>query len=119
MRPLNVSQQLARVSRRPGAPGSQRGRVDDCAQLRTPIRQDGPMGRVQAIGDLSIQRRLRVAYISHTAAPSGAELSLLEMLGDLDVDRQVLLGADGPLRDRFADVATLTVLPLPRQADEL
>jgi glycosyltransferase involved in cell wall biosynthesis len=69
--------------------------------------------RNDAVG---ISRRLKVAYVSHTAAPSGAERSLLELLGELDVDRAVVLGADGPLRPALEKLAYVEVLPLPAVA---
>ena len=58
-------------------------------------------------------RRLRVVFLDHTAAPSGAELALLTVLEHLDVDRHVVLGADGPLRARMAAVAGVEVLTMP------
>lgn len=58
-------------------------------------------------------RRLRVVFLDHTAAPSGAELALLTTLEHLDVDRHVILGADGPLHRRFARVAGVDVVSMP------
>ena len=61
----------------------------------------------------AIDRRLRVVVLDHTAAPSGAELALLSVLEHLDVDRHVVLGASGPLRQRLADAAGLEVAWMP------
>jgi hypothetical protein len=77
------------------------------------------MSRWQRSDGTVINRRPRVAYISHTAAPSGAELSLLEVLGELDVDRLVVLGTDGPLRPRLCEVASVEVQPLPGASRDL
>src|SRR4051812_45808276 len=77
------------------------------------------MSRWQRSDAPLMERRLRLAYISHTAAPSGAELSLLEVLGELDVDRLVVLGSDGPLRPRLCEVASVEVQPLPGASQDL
>jgi glycosyltransferase involved in cell wall biosynthesis len=61
-------------------------------------------------------RPMRVVYLDHSAAPAGAELALLDWLGPmrgLGVEPFVLLGEDGPMRERFAGVARTRVLPLP------
>ena len=58
-------------------------------------------------------RRLRVVFLDHTAAPSGAELALLTVLEHLDVDRHIVLGADGPLRAPLEAVAGLDVMTMP------
>ena len=62
-------------------------------------------------------RRLRVVFLDHTAAPSGAELALLTVLEHLDVDRHVVLGADGPLRSRLEAVAGVDVLTMPEHLE--
>jgi glycosyltransferase involved in cell wall biosynthesis len=64
-------------------------------------------------------RRLRVVFLDHTAAASGAELALLTTLQHLDVDRHVVLGADGALRPAFAAVAGLDVMPMPPGLEQL
>jgi glycosyltransferase involved in cell wall biosynthesis len=57
---------------------------------------------------------MRVAYLGHSAALSGAELGLVELLGVLhDVDAHVLLAEDGPLVDRLrARGTSVEVAPL-------
>jgi glycosyltransferase involved in cell wall biosynthesis len=47
-------------------------------------------------------RKLRVVFLGHSAALSGAELGLVELVGAFDdVDPYVLLAEDGPLVDRL------------------
>ena len=62
-------------------------------------------------------RRLRVVFLDHTAAPSGAELALLTILEHLDVDRHVVLGADGPLRNRLEALAGVDLLTMPEHLE--
>lgn len=59
-------------------------------------------------------RRLRVAYLGHSAALSGAELGLVELIRALtDVEAHVLLAEDGPLVDRLrASGAAVELVPL-------
>lgn len=63
--------------------------------------------------------RMRVVFVGHSAAPGGAELSLLALLPHLDVDRHVILGAEGPLVERFRATASTEVLPLQGHAKTL
>jgi glycosyltransferase involved in cell wall biosynthesis len=60
------------------------------------------------------RRRIKVVYVDHTAAPSGAELAMLRLIPAVpDVDAHVILGADGPLvgllRDAGISVEVLAV----------
>jgi glycosyltransferase involved in cell wall biosynthesis len=43
----------------------------------------------------------KFVFITHSAAPAGAELSLLRLAGVLDPDAEVIFTADGPLVHRF------------------
>jgi glycosyltransferase involved in cell wall biosynthesis len=63
-------------------------------------------------------RRLRVAFLGHSAQLSGAELSLVELVGAFDdVEPVVVLAEDGPLVERLARAgANVEVLPLRREA---
>jgi len=63
-------------------------------------------------------RRLRVAFLGHSAKLSGAELSLVELVGAFDdVEPLVLLAEDGPLVERLQDAgAQVEVLPLRQEA---
>lgn len=63
-------------------------------------------------------RPLRVAFVGHSAAMSGAEISLIRLLGALeDIDSIVLLAEDGPLVGKLLDMGIdVRVMPLPRVA---
>lgn len=62
--------------------------------------------------------RLRVAFLGHSAQLSGAELSLVELVGAFDdVEPFVVLAEDGPLVERLASAgAEVEVLPLREEA---
>ncbi|MGH9169497.1 MAG: glycosyltransferase family 4 protein [Acidimicrobiales bacterium] len=58
-------------------------------------------------------RRLRVAFVDHTAVLSGGELALARLLQALDVESHVILAEDGPLRQMVEEAgAEVHVLPL-------
>jgi len=67
------------------------------------------------------ERPLRVVYLGHSAALSGAELGLVELIGALhDVEAHVLLAEDGPLVERLrARGAAVDVLALGEQTRRL
>jgi glycosyltransferase involved in cell wall biosynthesis len=60
------------------------------------------------------RRRLRVAYVDHTAVLSGGELALSRLVARLDgVDPVVILGEDGPLAERLrGDGILVEIMPL-------
>jgi glycosyltransferase involved in cell wall biosynthesis len=62
----------------------------------------------------SIVRPLRVVYLGHSAAISGAEISLLHLVeAQQGVEAYVILAEDGPLVDRLQDVGVaVRVMPL-------
>jgi glycosyltransferase involved in cell wall biosynthesis len=59
-----------------------------------------------------------VVFLDHVACLSGGEISLLRLVGAIrsDVDAHVILGEDGPLRQRL-EAAGATVEVLPMAAD--
>jgi glycosyltransferase involved in cell wall biosynthesis len=63
-------------------------------------------------------RALRVAFLGHSAELSGAELSLVELVGAFeDIHPVVLLAESGPLVERLEQTGTdVEVLPLRREA---
>ncbi len=65
--------------------------------------------------------RIRVVYLDHCAALSGAELALLRLLPALDgVEAHVILAEDGPLADRLARAGIpVELLPMGRRARSL
>lgn len=67
-------------------------------------------------------RPIRVVYVDHVARMSGGEIALLRALSALgpSVDAHVILGEDGPLRDRLEALGVATeVLPLDPDARDL
>jgi glycosyltransferase involved in cell wall biosynthesis len=66
-------------------------------------------------------RALRVVFLGHSAAPSGAELGLVDLAGALeDVVPHVILAEDGPIVDRLrAKGISVEVLPLARRTRRL
>lgn len=61
------------------------------------------------------ERPLRVVFLGHSAALSGAELGLVDLVGALEgVDPLVLLAEDGPLVDRFVAAGVPVELMLLR-----
>jgi glycosyltransferase involved in cell wall biosynthesis len=71
-----------------------------------------------ALDQCRYARRLRVAYVGHTARVSGGELALARLLPALyDVDRHVILAEPGPMVERYeACGATVEVLPMAEGA---
>src|ERR1700732_5318634 len=68
---------------------------------RIRISSPGPRAR-SAMPSPSNDRSLRVVYLDHTGAPSGAELALARLLPGLpDVEAHVILGEDGPLAEQL------------------
>jgi glycosyltransferase involved in cell wall biosynthesis len=70
----------------------------------------------------SNDRSLRVVYLDHTGAPSGAELALARLLPGLpDVDAHVILGEGGPLAEQLdragAEVEVLALASAARGLD--
>ena len=68
------------------------------------------------------EERLRVAYLDHTGAPSGAELALLRLLPALTdrVAAHVILGDDGPFLDLLEGQGTsVELLPIGGGASTL
>lgn len=65
--------------------------------------------------------RVRVAFLDHCARLSGAEMALLRLLPALrEVDPLVVLGEDGPLRQRLEEAGVeVLVLPLPERTATL
>ena len=60
---------------------------------------------------------IRVLLFSHTSAPGGAEIALLNLVRHLDTDKItpiVLFASDGPIVDRIRPIAQTHVLPLSR-----
>jgi glycosyltransferase involved in cell wall biosynthesis len=58
---------------------------------------------------------LRVLFFDHTAALSGGEIALLNLVGHLDLKKitpVVVLGAEGPLAEQLRPIAETHVLPL-------
>jgi glycosyltransferase involved in cell wall biosynthesis len=66
------------------------------------------------------RKDLRVVYLTHSAALSGAELSLLELLPALsEVETHVILGEEGPLVTRLLRAGiSAEVLPLSADVQE-
>jgi glycosyltransferase involved in cell wall biosynthesis len=64
---------------------------------------------------------MRVVFLGHTAQPSGAELSLVDLLPVLDeVDSHVILAADGPVVGRLERAGvSVEVLPLAERSRNL
>ena len=66
--------------------------------------------------------RVRVLFVDHTAAMSGGEIALFNLLRFLDpakVEPVVVLGAEGPLAEKLRAIAETHVLPLsPRVAGQ-
>ena len=65
--------------------------------------------------DQSTPRRLRVLYFDHTAAESGGEIALLNLVSHVDsrrVEAIALFGADGPIVKKMTPFADTHVLPL-------
>src|SRR6476661_3648317 len=65
---------------------------------------------------------VRVLFVDHTAAMSGGEIALFNLLRFLDpakVEPVVVLGAEGPLAEKLRTIAETHVLPLsPRVAGQ-
>jgi glycosyltransferase involved in cell wall biosynthesis len=64
-------------------------------------------------------RRLRVVFLGHCAALSGAELGLVDLIGALEdvVEPLVILAEDGPLVARLEAIGVpVELLPLPARA---
>lgn len=70
---------------------------------------------------MSGSSRVRVAFVDHCARLSGAEMALLRLVPALrDVDPLVVLGEDGPLRQRLEDAGVeVVVLPLAERTAAL
>ena len=61
-------------------------------------------------------RPLRVLFFDHTAAQSGAEIAMLNLVRSLDtrkVTPVVVFGADGPVAEQMRTFAETHVLPMP------
>ncbi len=59
--------------------------------------------------------RIRVLFFDHTAAMSGGEIALLQLLETIDrsmIDPVVVLGAEGPLADKLRPHTEVHVLPI-------
>jgi hypothetical protein len=59
---------------------------------------------------------IRVLFFDHTAAQSGAEIAMLNLVRHLDswkVTPVVVFGADGPVVEQMRPFADTHVLPLP------
>jgi glycosyltransferase involved in cell wall biosynthesis len=70
----------------------------------------------------AVERRMRVVYVDHVARLSGGEIALLRILPALaeHVDVHVILGEDGPLRERLdAAGIDVEVIPLPPRLRDL
>ncbi len=68
------------------------------------------------------EARVRVLFVDHTAAMSGGEIALFNLLRFLDpakVEPVVVLGAEGPLAEKLRAITETHVLPLsPRVAGQ-
>jgi len=68
----------------------------------------------ELVGELNTSAK-RVLFVDHTAAISGGEIALANLVHHLDsrkVKGIVVLGADGPLVDRLRPAAEVHILPL-------
>ncbi len=86
------------------------------AAVRLPRRQDVAPLEVVHRGEETSSSPVRVLFFDHTAAQSGAEIAMLNLVRNLDtrkVTPVVVFGAYGPVVEQMNPFADTHVLPLP------
>lgn len=84
--------------------------------MRLPSRRDVVPAEVPNPKQQRSVAPIRVLFFDHTAAQSGAEIAMLNLVRNLDTRKTtpvVVFGADGPVAEQMRPVAETHILPMP------